>query len=87
MWRIWTVEIEGKKYEVEARYGPKWVNNGRGEVLVDSQVVDSWVSSPLGLPKERTFEVVGRKAVLRRVGITNQNMELYVMMAGVCRIK
>lgn len=87
MWRIWTVEIEGEKYEVEARYGPKWENNGKGELLVNNQVVDTWVSSPLGLPKERIFEIAGRKAVLRRVGITNQNMELYVMMAGVQRIK
>ena len=87
MWRIWIVEAEGKKYEVEARYEFIWVNRGRGELLVDGQVVDTWRSSVLGLPKERVFEIAGRRAVLRSVGVINQNLELSVNAASVQRIK
>jgi len=86
MGRRWVVEIEGKEYEVEARYGTI-VASGSGELLVDGQVVDAWGSSVLGLPKERTVEIAGRKAILRRVGTLNQNLELFVLSAKVRRIK
>ena len=87
MWRIWIVEAEGKKYEVEARYGFKWVNSGNGELLVDGQVVDTWRSSILGLPKERIFEIAGLRSVLRRVRVINQNLELFVNAASVQSVK
>lgn len=86
MGRRWVVEIEGKEYEVEAGYGTI-VTSGSGELLVDGQVVDAWGSSVLGLPKERTVEIAGRKAILRRVGTLNQNLELFVPSAKVRRIK
>ena len=86
MSRRWAVETEGKEYEVEARYGTI-ITSGSGEALVDGQVVDVWGSSLLGLPKERTFEITGRKAILRRVGTLNQNLELFVPNAIVRRIK
>lgn len=86
MGRRWIVEIEGKQYEVEARYGAI-IASGAGEALVDAQVVDAWGSSVLGLPKERTFEIAGRKAILRRVGILNQNLELFVPNTKVSRLK
>ena len=85
MSRKWTVEIEGKKYMVEAKYG-KLITSGSGEVLVDGKVVDAWGSSFWGLPKERTFELGGKKAVLRRRGIANQNLELFVSGERVTRI-
>lgn len=86
MGRRWIVEVEGKQYEVEARYGTI-VTSGAGEALVDGQVVDAWGSSVLGLPKERIFEIAGRKAILRRVGILNQNLELFISNTKVSRLK
>ena len=87
MWRIWLVEAEGKKYEVEARYGFLWDKGGRGELLVNGEVVDSWRSSVFGLPKQRVFEIAGRRAVLRRVGVVKQNLELFVNVASVQKVK
>ena len=85
MSRRFDVEIDGKVYEAEVRYGGV---SGRGEVLVDGEVVDVWGSSWSGsLPKERVFEVAGKKAILRRVGILNQNLELFVPGARVRRVK
>lgn len=86
MGRRWMVEVEGKQYEVEARYGTI-VTSGAGEALVDGQIVDAWGSSVIGLPKERTFGIAGRKAILRRVGILNQNLELFVPDTKVSRLK
>lgn len=86
MGRRWIAEVEGKQYEVEARYGTI-VGSGAGEALVDGQVVDAWGSSVFGLPKERSFEISGRKAILRRVGILNQNLELFVANTKMSRLK
>ena len=78
MSRKWLVEINGKRYIIEARYG-FMVISGSGELLVDGQVIDAWGSSLLGLPKERgPFEVEGKKVFLRRRGVINQNMDLFV---------
>lgn len=85
MSRKWTVEIESTKYLVEAKYG-KLVTSGSGEILIDGKVVDAWGSSFLGLPKERSFEIGGKKAILRRRGVINQNLELFVSEAKVIRI-
>jgi hypothetical protein len=49
---------------------------GEGEVLVDGKIVDSWGSSPLGLPKERSFTIDGKPAALRRRGILRQYFDL-----------
>ena len=86
MGRKWIVEIEGKNYEVEARYGGFGYTSGSGEALVNGNVVDAWGSSILGLPKERSFEIAGRKAILRRRGVIAQNLELFVPEAQVRRI-
>lgn len=85
MGRKWIVEIEDKKYLVEAKYG-KLVTSGSGEVLVDGKVMDAWGSSFCGLPKERAFEIAGKKAILRRRGVANQNLELFVSEARVIRV-
>ena len=86
MSRRWTVEIEGKEYRVEIKYGTI-MTSGSGEALVDGQLVDAWGSSFLGLPRERNFEIAGRKAILRRVGNLNQNLELFVLNEKVHRIE
>ena len=42
-------------------------------------LIDAWGSSLLGLPKERgPFEVEGKKVFLRRRGLINENMDLFV---------
>lgn len=86
MSRKWIVEIQDKKYIVEAKYGKLGITSGSGEVLVDGKVIDAWGSSFLGLPKERTFEIAGKKATLRRRGVANQNLELFVSEARVIRV-
>ncbi|NVM23137.1 MAG: hypothetical protein HWN68_15305 [Desulfobacterales bacterium] len=85
MGRKWSVDIEGTKYVVEARYGTI-VTSGSGEVLVDGKVADAWGSSFWGLPQERSFEIAGRRAVLRRRGVVSQNFELFVVGGTVTRL-
>jgi len=78
MSRKWSVEIEGKQHIIEAHYGFIFTT-GSGELSVDGQIIDAWGSSLLGLPKERgPFEVEGKKVFLRRRGVINQNMDLFV---------
>jgi hypothetical protein len=87
MGRRYEVEIEGKIYHVELRYPSGFrPSSGAGEVLVNGEVVDGWGSSVWGLPKERTFEIAGRKALLRRRGIVLQDLELFVPGAKVRRV-
>jgi hypothetical protein len=85
MGRKWTVEVEGKQYVVEARYGGV-VTTGSGQLLVDGKVVDTWGGSLSGLPKERTFQIAGKKAILRRTGVIQQNLELSVEGGKVIRM-
>lgn len=80
MSRKWIVEIEGKNYEVEARYG-EGSASGSGEVLVDGKLVDVWGASS-ELPEVRSFEIAGKKATLRRKGVKAQNFELSVSEAS-----
>ncbi len=78
MSRKWSVEIDGKRHIIEARYS-FIISSGAGELLVDGQVIDAWWSSLFGLPKERgPFEVKGKKVFLRRRGVINHNMDLFV---------
>ncbi len=85
MGRRWIVAFEGKEHDVEAKYGDV-ITDGSGELLVDSQLVGAWRSDISGLPKEKIFEIEGRKAILRRVGIRNHNLDLLVSNANVHRI-
>ena len=71
----WAINIEGQQYIVEANYG-KVITSGAGEVKVDGKVVKVWGSSISGLPKEVSFEIGGKPALLRRRGIINQNFDL-----------
>jgi hypothetical protein len=86
MGRRWIVEVEGKEHEVEAKYGTVFTS-GSGEVLVDGQLIDSWGSSLFGLPKERTIEIAGQKATIRRVGTINQDLDLLIPNAKVRIVK
>ena len=71
----WVVDIQGKQHVVEAEYG-KFVVSSVGVVSVDGKPVKTWGSSIWGLPKEVSFEIKGKPALLRRRGIVNQNFDL-----------
>jgi len=73
----WVVNIKDKQLVVEARYG-RVITSGAGEVLVNGKIVKAWGSSVWGLPKEVSFEIQGKPALLRRRGILNQNFDLLV---------
>jgi len=70
----WAVNINNKQVMVEARYGL----SSAGEVLVDGKIAKAWGSSVLGLPKEVSFEIEGKPALLRRRGVIHQNFDLLV---------
>jgi hypothetical protein len=84
MSRKYEVEIEGKIYHVELRY--RLIGTNAGEVLVNGEVVDCWGASFSGLPKERTFEIAGKNALLRKRGLVLENLELFVPGAKVWRV-
>jgi hypothetical protein len=73
----WVVEINSKKFVVEARYGKVFIS-GAGEVLVDGKQVETWGASPWGLPKVVPFEIAGKPALLQRRSATDQNFDLLV---------
>jgi hypothetical protein len=73
----WTVEIEGKKFTVEARYGRIFVS-GAGQLLIDGKQVKAWGASLWGLPKEVPFEIGGKPALLCRRSVRDQNFDLLV---------
>lgn len=88
--RIWTVEIEGKKHLIEIYYPVAIeVNEGTGELtqekdgklVVDGNQVDTFKPISVGgldeLPKEISFEIGGKPAVLRKKGLFNINLELF----------
>jgi len=78
MARKWMVEIDKTRHKVEAIYG-EFFSYGSGKVLVDGKVVDEWGLCAWGMiPKERTFEVAGKKATLKRTGFFVFNMDLSV---------
>jgi len=81
MARKWLVQIDNNEYRVEAVYG-EFFSYGSGKALVNGKVVDEWGPSAWGMiPKQRTFEIAGRKARLKRKGLFIFNMELTVSEA------
>jgi hypothetical protein len=88
MARKWIVQIEGSKHEVVAEYGGLF-SYGSGKAFVDGRVVDEWGPSSWGMiPKERTFEIAGEKATLRRKGLLILSMDLFVPEAKqITRVK
>ena len=78
MSRKWTVEIDNAKHEVEAIYG-EFFSYGSGKAIVDRKVVDQWGPSSWGMiPKERIFNIAGKKATLKRKGFFMFSMDLVV---------
>ncbi len=82
MVRKWMVEIDNTKHKVEAIYG-EFFSYGSGKVLVDNKVIEEWGPSAWGMiPKEKTFEIAGKQATLKRTGFFIFNMELSVPEAS-----
>ncbi len=88
--RTWTVEIEGEKHLIEVDYPVALSvneNTGQvtqpkdGELVVDGNQVHTWKPSTTGgvddLPKEISFEIEGKPAVLRKKGVFTTKLELF----------
>ena len=74
--RTWSVEIEGKKHLIEVDYGrnASWT----GKLVVDGNELQTWENSQhLDVPKEITFELRGKPAVLRAKGFFKPRMDLF----------
>src|SRR5688572_14731648 len=74
--RTWSVEIEAKKHLVEVEYGRNASRTGK--LMVDGNEAQTWNNSQwLDLPKEITFEVGGKTAVLRAKGFFKPRIDLF----------
>jgi hypothetical protein len=73
----WVVEMGGKKFVVEVKYGKIFIS-GAGQLLINGKQVKEWGTSPWGLPKVVPFEIEGKPALLRRRSLLDQNFDLLV---------
>ena len=74
--RTWSVEIEGKKHLIEVDYGRN--ASMTGKLVVDGNEVQTWKNSQRqDVPKEITFEVGGKPAVLRAKGLFKPRIDLF----------
>ena len=74
--RTWSVEIEGKKHSIEVDYGRD--GSLTGKLVVDGNEVQTWKNSQqLDVPKEITFDVEGKPAVLRAKGLFRPRLEFF----------
>ena len=72
----WSVEIEAKKHLIEVEYGRNATRAGR--LIVDGNEVQTWNNAQwLDLPKNITFEVGGKTAVLRAKGFFKPRIDLF----------
>jgi hypothetical protein len=75
--RTWSVEIEGKKHQIEVDYGRN--SNWTGKLMVDGDEVQTWKNSQwLDVPKTIAFEVGGKSAVLREKGFFTATINLFL---------
>jgi hypothetical protein len=78
MTRKWIVEIDNNRYSVQAIYGELF-SFGAGKILVGAKVVNEWAIGPwLMVPNQTTFEIAGKKAILKRTGFFIFAMDLSV---------
>lgn len=74
--RTWSVEIEAKKHLIEVDYGRNATHTGK--LIVDGNEAERWNNSQwLDVPKEITFEVGGKTAVLRAKGFFKPRIDLF----------
>ena len=74
--RTWSVEIEGKKHLIEVDYGRD--GGLTGKLVVDGNKVQTWKNSQqLDVPKEVTFDVEGKPAVLRAKGFFKPRLDFF----------
>jgi len=74
--RAWSIQIEGKKHLIEVDYGRD--AGLTGKLVVDGNGVQTWKNSQrLDVPKEITFDVEGKPAVLRAKGFFKPRMDFF----------
>jgi hypothetical protein len=84
MIRKWKTTIDGKEYHIEADYGA-FVQDAEetqevlfqkdGNLAVNGGVIKTWKEE---LPKEIIFEVGGKPAAVRKKGLFNKQLELFI---------
>lgn len=81
--RTWLVKTEGKDHVVAVDYGaflgdPEdstfTVTQREGKLLIDGNEVQTWDEK---LPKEISFEIGGKPAILRQKGLFTKKLELF----------
>jgi len=74
--RTWSVEIAAKKHLIEVDYGRNAARTGK--LVVDGKEAQTWNNSQwLDIPKEITFEVGGKTAVLCAKGFFKPRIDLF----------
>ncbi len=74
--RTWSVEIEGKKHLIEVDYGRNL--DQTGSLWVDGNELQTWKNAQRAdLPEEITFEVEGKPALLRALGLFKPKINLF----------
>jgi hypothetical protein len=81
--RKWIVKVGDKEHVIETDYGMHLVDpdtdtvlaHRDGTLLVDGTVMKTWDSE---LPKEISFEIGGKPAVLRKSGLFVKGLELSI---------
>ena len=68
---VWQIEIGGKDHVVSYKAGLE-----SGEVLLDGNVVDSKVSSFMGVLVKKSFKIEGKPAKVQRRGLLSEDWEL-----------
>jgi hypothetical protein len=74
--RTWSIEIEGKKHLVEVDYGRNASRTGK--LWVDGNELQTWRNTQhLDIPREITFDVEGKPAVLRAKGFFKPRIDFF----------
>lgn len=74
--RTWSIQIEGRKHLVEVDYGRN--TSQTGKLLVDGNEVQRWRNAQhLDVPREITFQVEGKAAILREKGFFKPRIDLF----------
>ncbi len=80
--RKWIVQTEGKEHVVEVEYGtlirdeedPGTFLQTDGKLVIDGNETQTWEGGKL--PKELSFDIEGKPAILRKKGLFVKNLEL-----------
>jgi hypothetical protein len=83
--RKWMVAIDRKQYVVEVDYGVLVSNEEEtkevvyqrdGKLVVDGKEIQTWEADEI--PKEISFDMGGKPAMLKKLGLFNKQLELFI---------